>query len=258
MAQLNVESIAIDSVSQDPANVRKHDERNMESIIASLRRFGQQTPIVIDAKGIVRKGNGTLQAAKQLGWTTIDAVTTELSGAEATAYAIADNRTSELSEWDVPALALQLEELQLEMPELALDTGFNADEIKTMIAGASKDDEAGSDGAVDADSIEISEQIAANVALRVSGFGVGGSPVQFSDGSPASGLSFVFVSLGDPGDDVDFSNDGGATFTYTPVPDATGVDVSVTDLRITPTGALQGDSGAGAPNASFDFMTVVQ
>jgi len=59
-------------LSLDPANVRKHDRRNLDAIKASLRKFGQQKPIVVDTKGIVLAGNGTLTAAKELGWSEIE------------------------------------------------------------------------------------------------------------------------------------------------------------------------------------------
>lgn len=114
-------------------------------------------------------------------------------------------------------------------------------------------------GSVDTDSLEITEAVAANVALRVSDFGGGTSgPVRFADGTPASGLSYSFAALGDAGDDVSFSSDGGSTYNYTPVPDAVGVDQNITHFRITPGGALDGNSGAGDPSADFSFMTVVQ
>jgi site-specific DNA-methyltransferase (adenine-specific) len=90
----------ITELSLDPSNVRKHSRRNLDAIKASLRKFGQQKPIVVDAKGIVLAGNGTLTAAQELGWTEIQIVRTELAGVEATAFAIADNRTAELAEWE--------------------------------------------------------------------------------------------------------------------------------------------------------------
>ena len=71
---------------------------------------------------------------------------------------------------------------------------------------------------------------------------LGSGPVQFVDGSPSSGLTYTFTSLGSVSDDVDFSNDDGATWTYQPVPDADGVDSSVTDIRINPKGAFAGDN----------------
>ncbi|MGQ0802007.1 MAG: hypothetical protein ACT4NL_18070, partial [Pseudomarimonas sp.] len=72
MDSLTIRRVPIDSLHQDPANTRLHDERNLAVIKASLTRFGQQTPIVVDERNVIRKGNGTLQAAKALGWTEID------------------------------------------------------------------------------------------------------------------------------------------------------------------------------------------
>lgn len=131
---MKTERVPIDSVSLDPANVRRHGERNLATIKASLSRFGQQKPIVVDADGIVRAGNGTWTAAKALGWKEITVVRTALKGAEATAYAIADNRTAELAEWDDDALAQTLAALQIEDEALALDTGFDAKEIEALTA----------------------------------------------------------------------------------------------------------------------------
>ena len=131
---MKTETVAIDSISLDPANVRRHPDRNIQTIVASLKRFGQQKPIVVDADGIVRAGNGTLMAAKALGWPEVTIVRTALKGAEATAYAIADNRTAELAEWDDDALAQTLAALQIEDEELAKATGFDDADIDAMLA----------------------------------------------------------------------------------------------------------------------------
>jgi site-specific DNA-methyltransferase (adenine-specific) len=129
---VKTERVTVASLLFDPANVRKHGERNLDSIKASLARFGQQKPIVVDGDGIVRAGNGTLMAAKALGWDEIEIVRTNLRGSEATAYAIADNRTAELAEWDEGALAEQLAALQIDDETLAAATGFDASEIERM------------------------------------------------------------------------------------------------------------------------------
>lgn len=65
---MKAELVPIDSISLDPANLRRHPTRNLAAIVESLKRFGQQRPILVDAAGIVRAGNGTLMAAKQLGY----------------------------------------------------------------------------------------------------------------------------------------------------------------------------------------------
>jgi ParB-like chromosome segregation protein Spo0J len=130
--------VPVDSLSPDPANVRRHPERNLDTIKASLRRFGQQKPIVVDAKGIVRAGNGTLEAAKALGWDKIAVVRSDLAGSEATAFAIADNRSAELAEWDGTALAEQLRSLQSEDFDLEA-VGYDDDEIAALIDGLAGD-----------------------------------------------------------------------------------------------------------------------
>jgi hypothetical protein len=61
---LEVERVEVSTLLNDPANVRKHNERNLESIKASLARFGQQKPIVVGRDGVVIAGNGTLAAAR--------------------------------------------------------------------------------------------------------------------------------------------------------------------------------------------------
>ena len=136
---MKTELIKIKDLSNDPSNVRKHDDRNLDAIKASLQRFGQQKPIVVDGKGIVVAGNGTLDAAKSLGWKDIEIVRTELEGADAVAYAIADNRTAELAIWDDDALAQTLASLKIDESIDEAITGFTDQEIDELI-GKSFDD----------------------------------------------------------------------------------------------------------------------
>ena len=118
---------------QDPANVRAHDGRNIDAIKASLRRFGQQKPIVVNPDGMVVAGNGTLAAAHALDWEQVSVVVTGLEGAEATAYAIADNRTAELAAWDEDALGQTLAALQADESIDELVTGFSEQEIAALV-----------------------------------------------------------------------------------------------------------------------------
>jgi len=130
---MTIESVPLSTLCADPANARVHSARNIEAIKASLTRFGQQKPILVDAKGVVRAGNGTLAAAKALGWENINIVRSDLIGSDAAAYAIADNRTSDLSEWDDDALAKQLETLRAEGTDLA-DLGFSEREVHRLLS----------------------------------------------------------------------------------------------------------------------------
>lgn len=133
---MHVEDVPVETLTHDPANVRKHGDENLAAIKSSLTRFGQQKPIVVDSKGVVVAGNGTLSAAKALGWKTIKAVRTNLTGAEATAFAIADNRTAELAEWDEASLHAQLAAIAIEDEELLAATGFDEKELAKLAAAA--------------------------------------------------------------------------------------------------------------------------
>ncbi len=136
MKDMTVEDVPVDSLHNDPSNVRKHGEQNLAAIKASLARFGQQKPIVVNREGVVVAGNGTLMAARALGWRTVKAVRTGLEGAEATAFAIADNRTAELAEWDEGALQQQLAAIAIEDEELLAATGYDEKELARLAAAA--------------------------------------------------------------------------------------------------------------------------
>lgn len=126
------ERVKIASLKFDPRNARKHDDRNIKAIMDSLNKFGQQKAIVVGDDNIVIAGNGTLEAAKRLGWDTIDVRRSGLKSDEATAYAIADNRSAELAEWDDPVLGDILSELKESGWELD-DLGFNDDDLEKLI-----------------------------------------------------------------------------------------------------------------------------
>jgi ParB-like chromosome segregation protein Spo0J len=112
-------AVPIDSIDLDPANVRKHPTENLEAIRASLRVYGQRKPIVVNRRtGTVEAGNGTLAAGKMLGWKFIAAVFVDDDAMTATGFAIADNRTAELAEWDQTALEATLRGLVVDDAEL--------------------------------------------------------------------------------------------------------------------------------------------
>ena len=129
---LTVEFIPVAVLHADDKNVREHSERNLDAIKASLAKFGQQKPIVIDEQNVVIAGNGTLVAAKSLGWNEIAVVRSSLSQTEATAFAIADNRTSELASWNLDGLDLALRDLSSVGVDL-IDIGFSSGDISDLL-----------------------------------------------------------------------------------------------------------------------------
>lgn len=109
---MKIDLVAIDSLEIDGENARKHDKANVDAIAGSLSTFGQRKPIVLWGN-VVMAGNGTVAAAKQLGWDTIGVVRCppNWSYEQARAFSLADNRTAELATWDDELLADQLLEL---------------------------------------------------------------------------------------------------------------------------------------------------
>lgn len=115
----------------DPKNARKHGKRDLDTIAKSLDLHGQQKPIVAMRDGKVIAGNGTLEAARALGWDRIACVTyDDEDAAKAAAFAIVDNRSAELSEWDFDTLLVDLRSLPADMLS---STGFNADDLATLM-----------------------------------------------------------------------------------------------------------------------------
>jgi ParB family chromosome partitioning protein len=59
--------------------IRK-DLGNIEALAESLKKFGQISPIVISKKNVLIAGGRRLEAAKSLGWRTINAVIADIPG----------------------------------------------------------------------------------------------------------------------------------------------------------------------------------
>jgi hypothetical protein len=119
--------VRVSDLTADPRNARLHDDRSYDAIAASLRQFGQRKPIVVDGTKVVA-GNGQLEAARRLGWTHLAVTDTEgLTPEQVRAYALADNRTAELSEWNVEVLLSDLSGLD------GFDVGFSKKDVADLM-----------------------------------------------------------------------------------------------------------------------------
>lgn len=128
-------AVSIEVLVPDPMNARLHPERNIEAIKDSLRLYGQQKPVVVRKEtGVVVAGNGTLEAAKALGWTKLAAVFNSMDELTAMGYGLADNRTAELAKWDFETVA-RVDRLMAELG--AGDefmAGWSPDEVEVLRA----------------------------------------------------------------------------------------------------------------------------
>jgi ParB-like chromosome segregation protein Spo0J len=131
--QVTYKRVPIDSLFEDPANARKHGERNLETISNSLRCFGQVESLVVQkSTGKVIGGNGRLRVMKDLGWDEVDIAEVDITDVQSVSLGIALNRTAELAEWDDEILAATLNGLALEEGLLGA-AGYDEEELAAML-----------------------------------------------------------------------------------------------------------------------------
>lgn len=124
---LQIEYVGIDSIKPYENNARHHGTEDIKAIVKSIEEFGFNDPIGVWNNQIV-EGHGRLMAAKELGMTEVPIIRLdELTDEQRKAYALAHNKTAELSDWDFNVLASELQEItDIDMSEF----GFNAPDIQ--------------------------------------------------------------------------------------------------------------------------------
>jgi DNA modification methylase len=119
-------------------NPRKNDKA-VATVAASIAEFGWRQPIVVDEAMVVLAGHTRLEAARQLGLETAPVhVARGLTEAQARAFRIMDNRSSENAEWDDELLGLELGDLLEAEFDLGL-TGFTDEELNALMNGLAED-----------------------------------------------------------------------------------------------------------------------
>jgi DNA modification methylase len=115
------------------------------TVAASLKEFGWRQPIVVDEAMVILAGHTRLEAARQLGLPTVPVhIARGLTPAQAKAYRLMDNRSSENAEWDEALLGLELGDLQGDGFDLGL-TGFDDTELNRLLAALGEEDDARED-----------------------------------------------------------------------------------------------------------------
>jgi DNA modification methylase len=114
-----------------PGNPRRGD---IEAVKRSLEAFGQRKPIVVRrSDSVVIAGNHTLQAAQALGWDEIAVVWVDDDEVTSKAFALADNRTAELGDYDEEALADLINDVGSLNPGLLESSGWDDKAVKELL-----------------------------------------------------------------------------------------------------------------------------
>jgi DNA modification methylase len=131
-ATLKVELMNIGDIKPYLNNPRLNDQA-VDAVAASIREFGFRQPIVVDEDKVIIVGNTRYKAALKLGLEQVPVhVATGLSPAQIRAYRIADNKTSQLADWNYELLVQELVDLQGMDFDLDL-VGFSADELTELL-----------------------------------------------------------------------------------------------------------------------------
>lgn len=124
--------VGIAAVHPDAKNVNTHSPEQIQQIVASIRDFGFNDPIAIDQNGIIVEGHGRYIAAKQLGMEKVPCIRLQFkSEQERLAYAIAHNRTQQLSALDEKVVLNEFDRIGVERDQYEA-TGYTEDEVVFM------------------------------------------------------------------------------------------------------------------------------
>lgn len=115
-------------------NPRKHPEKQLVKLAASIGEFGFAIPVLIDEENTIIAGEARVLAAKRLDVREVPVIVAHhWSAAQVRAYRLADNRLAELSSWDDEALAIELAEL-IELDDTPVEIlGWDTGEIDVIL-----------------------------------------------------------------------------------------------------------------------------
>lgn len=132
MGRLSVQMVPIDRLKPMPGNPRRISEAGLRKLVRSLKEFGWTNPILAQQDtGMVIAGHQRLRAAREAGITEVPVIYLDFDDAKAKAYALADNRIAEETEWDEALLEGLLREIDGQI-DLSL-TGFDPQEIDRLL-----------------------------------------------------------------------------------------------------------------------------
>lgn len=138
---MEIEQIATSNLLPYVNNARTHSESQIAQIAASIKEFGFNNPVLIDAQGTIIAGHGRVEAARVLGLTSVPCIRLEhLTEHQKKAYIIADNQLALNAGWDNEFLRLELEELK----DVGFDIdllGFDAKSIDDILKDEQQDEE---------------------------------------------------------------------------------------------------------------------
>ena len=115
-------------------NPRKNDNA-VNEVANSISSFGFKVPIVIDKDNVIVCGHTRYKASKKLGLEVVPCVIADdLTEEQIKAYRLADNKVSELAEWDIDLLGEELDSIfDIDMSDFGFDLSDDEEEEAEII-----------------------------------------------------------------------------------------------------------------------------
>ena len=127
---MKIEEVRIDEISNHERNPKQHPDKQIRLLEESIKRFGWTNPVILSADNTILAGHARVKAAIAAGNDTVPCIRTKLTGAEADAYLLADNRLSDIAPYDRDILDELLGDLPDDLVEL---TGFEVNAIDSYL-----------------------------------------------------------------------------------------------------------------------------
>lgn len=117
----------------------RNNDRAVDAVAESIRRFGFLQPVVVDADLVIVAGHTRHRAALAMDLSEIPVlVALDLDEEKAKAFRIADNKVAEVATWNLEALNQELSELlQVGMD---MQPFFVGESIEELLAGVTQQD----------------------------------------------------------------------------------------------------------------------
>ena len=131
-----VEYQPLDDVIPYAGNPRKHPEKQIVQLMASIEHFGFVMPLLVDEQGELICGHARLEAARRLGMTNVPVLIAQFwSKAQVKAYRLADNQLAQAACWDEALLRIEIAGI-IELDETPIEIlGWSTGEIDVLLDG---------------------------------------------------------------------------------------------------------------------------
>jgi ParB-like chromosome segregation protein Spo0J len=133
--ELKIEYLSLNELKPYEKNARKHQKDDLSTIKASIKEFGMSDPIgVWGENNIIVEGHGRYMACKELGIESVPVIHLDhLSDEQRRAYALAHNKTAEMSQWDFDLLGSELDDiLDIDMSDFGFDLNLDNEEQEVI------------------------------------------------------------------------------------------------------------------------------